>query len=65
MKIGKNLGQNMQWVGRRTTKQTGMQITVGGLDCHLFTDQAAKSDRDRRRLRIPHAGVADQRAFGF
>ncbi len=38
-----------------------MQVAVGAGQPDLLVDQAAQRRRDRRRLRVPHAGVADQR----
>lgn len=42
-----------------------MQVAVGGLHRDLLTHQPAQSDADRRRVAIPHAGIADQREIGL
>ncbi len=42
-----------------------MQVAIGAGQSHFFVDQPAQRRRDRRRLRIPHAGVADQRQIAL
>ena len=45
---------------RRAAELARMQVAVGGLDDHLLADQPAQADADRRRVAVPHRGVADQ-----
>ena len=58
-------GQHPDRVLRAAAENAGMQIAVGGLDPDFFIDQAAQRRRDRRRVRVPHAGVAHQREVGL
>ena len=41
-----------------------MQVAVGRLQGHLHIGHAAQPGGDRRRVDVPHAGVADQRQVG-
>ena len=41
-----------------------MQVAVGRLQRHLRIGHAAQPRGDRRRIDVPHAGVADQRQVG-
>ena len=61
----KNVGEHVDRIARRTAEQSGMQIAVGAGEPDLLVDQAAQRGRDRGRLRIPHAGIADQRKVAF
>ena len=54
-------GQHPDRILRAAAEHAGMQVAVGGLDLDLVIDQAAQRGGDRRRVRVPHAGVADQR----
>ena len=58
-------GQHPDRVLRAAAKDAGMQVAVGGLDPDLVVDQPAQRGGDRRRVGIPHAGVADQREVGL
>ena len=65
VKAAENAGQHPDRVLRATAEDAGMQIAVGGLDLYFLVDQSAQRGGDRRRIRIPHAGVADQREVGL
>ena len=56
----KDIGENMDGIARGAAEQTGMQVAVGAGQPDLLIDQSAQRGRDRRRLGVPHAGVADQ-----
>ena len=56
-----NTGQHPDRILRGAAEDAGMQIAVGGLDLHFVVDQPAQRGGDRRRIGVPHAGVADQR----
>ena len=56
-----DLRQHTQRILRGAAEQAGMQVAVGAGDLDLLVDQAAQRGRDRRRLAVPHAGVADER----
>ena len=60
-----NAGQHPDRILRAAAEDAGMQIAVGGLDPHLLVDQPAQRGGDRRRIGVPHAGVADQREVGL
>ena len=57
----KNVGEHMDRIARGAAEQAGMQVAVGTGEPDLFVDQAAQRGGDRRRLRVPHAGIAHQR----
>ena len=42
-----------------------MQIAVSGVNGHFLTHQSAQGRSNRRRFRIPHAGVANQCIFSL
>ena len=42
-----------------------MQVAVGGLDLDFVIHQPAQRGGNRRRVLVPHAGVAHQREVGF
>ena len=65
MKAAENAGQHPDRVLRATAKDAGMQIAAGGLDPYLLVNKSAQRRRDRRRIRVPHAGVADQGEVGL
>jgi hypothetical protein len=46
-------------------EHAGMQIAIGGGDLQLFIEQTAQRRRDRGRVAVPHAGVADQHVVRF
>ena len=56
-----NFAQHPQRILRRAAEQPGVQVAIGAGQPDLLVDQAAQRRGDRRRLLIPHAGVADQR----
>ena len=58
---GENAREHADRVLRRAAEQAGMQVAVGAGELDLLVDQPAQRGRHHRRLRIPHAGVADQR----
>ena len=60
-----DLCQHADRVGGSAAELARMQVAVGRLDRHLLADQAAQADADRRRIAVPHAGVADQRELGL
>ena len=55
-----NVGEHMDRIARGAAEQAGMQVPIGTGEPDLFIDQAAQRRGDRRRLRVPHAGVANQ-----
>ena len=65
MKAAENMGQHPDRVLRATAEDAGMQIAAGGLDPYLIVNKTAQRRRDRRRVRVPHAGVADQCEVGL
>ena len=65
MDVGEDLGQDADRIGGGAAELAGMQVAVGGLDGDFLADQAAQAGRDRRRLAVPHAGVADQAKSAF
>ena len=65
MKAAENAGQHPDRVLRAAAEDAGMQIAAGGLDPHLVVNKPAQRRRDRRRIRIPHAGVANQGEIGL
>ena len=48
---------------RRNSPECRSRLAAWIVD--LLADQAAQADGDRRRLAVPHAGVADQREVGL
>ena len=56
-----DLGQEAQRILRRAAEQAGMQVAVGAGDLDVLIDQPAQRGGDRRRLGVPHGGIADQR----
>ena len=56
-----NFRQQPDRVLRRAAEHAGMQVAVGAGDLHVLIDQSAQRGGDRRRLGVPHGGVADQR----
>ena len=46
---------------RRAAEHAGVQIAVGACDFDVLIDQPAQRGGHRRRLGVPHGGVADQR----
>ena len=65
MQAAENTGQHPDRVLRAAAEDAGMQIAVGGLDLDLVIDEPAQRGGDRRRVLVPHAGVADQREVGL
>ena len=59
-----NMRQHADRIAGGTAEQAGMQVAVGGLDPHLLIDEPAQRRGDRRRVLVPHAGVADEREVG-
>ena len=51
----------MQRIARRAAEHAGMQIPVGAGDLDVLIDQPAQRGGDRRRVGVPHGGIADQR----
>ena len=51
------------WIGLRAAppNRPECRSRSAQVSLHLFVDQPAQRRGDRRRLRVPHAGVADQR----
>ena len=60
-----NAGQHPDRILRAAAEDAGMQVAIGGLDLDLVVNQSAQRCCDRRRIRIPHAGVADQCEVGL
>ncbi len=60
-----NAGQHADRVLRAAAEYAGMQIAIGGLDLDLVINQAAQRCGNRRRVGIPHTGVADQCEIGL
>ena len=46
---------------RRAAEHAGMQVAVGAGDLDVLIDQPAQRGGHRRRLGVPHGGIADQR----
>ena len=65
MKAAENTGQHPDRILRAAAEYAGMQIAVGGLDPHFIVNESAQRRGDRRRVRVPHAGVADQCEVGL
>ena len=65
MQAAENAGQHPDRILRAAAEDAGMQIAAGGLDLDLVIDEPAQLRGDRRRVRVPHAGVADQREIGL
>ncbi len=64
-KAAEDAGQHPDRILRAAAEHAGMQIAIGGLDLDLVIDQSAQRGGDRRRIRVPHAGVAHQREVGL
>ena len=65
VQAAEDVGQHADRVARAAAEHTGMQVAVGGLDGDLVIHQAAQRGCDGGRVRVPHAGVADQREVGL
>jgi hypothetical protein len=57
----KDFAQHPQRILRSAAEQAGMQVAVRAGQPNFLIDQPAQRRGDRRRLLVPHAGVADQR----
>src|SRR5947209_4763171 len=57
--------QNPDWILRAAAKDAGMQIAVSGFDLDLVIDQSTQRGGYCRGVRVPHAGVANQREIGL
>src|SRR5438045_8417108 len=60
-----NAGQSPDWILRAAAEDAGVQIAVGGFDLELVIDQPAQRGGYCRGVRVPHAGVANQREIGL
>ncbi len=60
-----DVGEHVDRIARRTAEQPGVQIAVGASQPDLLIDETAQRRRDRRRLPIPHAGVAHEGQIAF
>ena len=65
VQVGEDARQHADRVDRRAAVDAGMEVAVGGLDRHFLEHEAAQHGGDRRRLRVPHLGVADERQIGL
>ena len=61
VQVGEDARQDADRIDRRAAVEAGMEVAVGGVDRHLLEREAAQHGGDRRRLGVPHLGVADQR----
>src|SRR3984893_16613205 len=55
----------MDRMDRGAAEHARMQIAVGGMNSNFLKHEAAQHGGDRRRLPVPHSGVADKRHVGF
>ena len=70
VKLADDFREHMDRIDDGTAEHAGMQIVAGAPQDHLLLHQSAQHDRDARRGRVPHAGVADEgqrrlRQFGL
>ena len=65
MQIGEDAREHADRIDRRAAVKARMQVAVGAAQDHFFEHQAAQHGGDRRRLLVPHAGVANQHDVGF
>ena len=61
---GDDLGEHANGIPGGAAEHARMQVAVGRLDLDLLVEEAAQRRGDGRRLRVPHAGVADEGDFG-
>ena len=65
VQISDDAGEHMDRIDRGAAEHARMQIAVGGMNNNFLKHEAAQHGGDRRRLPVPHSGVADKRHVGF
>ena len=61
----KDAGQHPNGILRAAAEDAGVQVAVCSLDPYLLVNQPPQRGGDRRRIRVPHAGVANQCEIGL
>ena len=65
MQFADDAGQGVDRIEHGVAVHPRMQIMLGAVQDGLHADDAAEHRGDRRRLMVPHAGVADDARIGL
>lgn len=61
VKVGKNIGKDVDGVWRRKEEEEGMKIEVGWIDEDLIEEEEEKKKDDRWSLRVKNGGIEEER----